>query len=169
MSNFDDEMKRGLDDIVKKTNYRDWVNPENKQDEKIAEDFRAVPVSQSEVEESVSESVDGLPVKDRDLLDDSVEPVQVGDDVKEDHVVVEQSGEAVRGNLEGNGPTNYIATSTDSSESDSQSDVPEGSIKEVTAWVGDDKDRAQAALDEENKKDNPRKSLVEKLEDIIKG
>lgn len=45
--------------------------------------------------------------------------------------------------------------------------VPEGSIKNVLAWVGDDTTKAQAALDAENSADEPRTTLVAKLEDII--
>lgn len=44
--------------------------------------------------------------------------------------------------------------------------VPEGSIKEVLAWVGDDATKAQAALDAENAGDT-RTTLVSKLEAII--
>lgn len=45
-------------------------------------------------------------------------------------------------------------------------DVPDGSIDEVTDWVGDDHDRAQRALEVENAKSTPRTSLVSKLEAI---
>lgn len=45
--------------------------------------------------------------------------------------------------------------------------VPEGSIKNVLAWVGEDATRAQKALDAENDSDDPRSSLVTKLESII--
>jgi hypothetical protein len=45
--------------------------------------------------------------------------------------------------------------------------VPEGSIKNVLAWVGDDRTKAQAALDAENAASEPRTTLVTKLEDII--
>lgn len=47
------------------------------------------------------------------------------------------------------------------------SEVPTGTIAEVKSWVGDDKERAQAALDVENEKDNPRSTLVDWLEDVI--
>lgn len=42
--------------------------------------------------------------------------------------------------------------------------VPAGTIPEVLTWVGDDKEKAQKALDEENKNEKPRKGLVEELE-----
>lgn len=44
--------------------------------------------------------------------------------------------------------------------------VPEGSIKEVLAWVGEDATKAQAALDAE-KTGEKRTTLVSKLEAII--
>lgn len=44
-------------------------------------------------------------------------------------------------------------------------DVPEGSIKEVLAWVGEDVDKAKAALEAEEAGEN-RKTLVAKLKEI---
>lgn len=161
MSTFDEEMNRGLDDIVKRVSYRDSVNPEDKQDQKIAEDFRALPVSQSEVKEKVSESVDGLPVKDRDLLDNSVEDAEVGGEYDEENVVVSEGVEVVRGDLEGNGPPEPEEQPEETEE------VPNGNIKEITRWVGDDKERAQAALDAENEREDKRSTLIEKLKDVI--
>ena len=46
-------------------------------------------------------------------------------------------------------------------------EVPTGTISEVKAWVGDDKDRARLALDAENDKDDPRVTFVEYLEDML--
>lgn len=48
-----------------------------------------------------------------------------------------------------------------------EGDVPSGTVPEVLSWVGDDKERAQKALDAENENDKPRKSLVSELEGII--
>lgn len=45
--------------------------------------------------------------------------------------------------------------------------VPEGTTKEVLAWVGDDKDRAQAALAAEKASDEPRKGLTRELEELL--
>jgi hypothetical protein len=45
-------------------------------------------------------------------------------------------------------------------------EVPEGSIKTVLAWVGDDKTKAQAALDAE-KEGQQRSTLIKELEDIL--
>jgi hypothetical protein len=44
--------------------------------------------------------------------------------------------------------------------------VPEGSIKDVLGWVGEDPTRAQAALDAETAGDN-RKTLVKELNVIL--
>lgn len=51
----------------------------------------------------------------------------------------------------------------------SEEEVPEGNISEINEWVGDDKDRAQLALDAENSQDAPRKTLVKHLEEVING
>jgi hypothetical protein len=45
--------------------------------------------------------------------------------------------------------------------------VPEGSIKEVLAWVGSDTDKAKRALDAENSSDDPRKTLVKSLTELL--
>lgn len=45
--------------------------------------------------------------------------------------------------------------------------ITDGTIAEVLEWVGEDVDRAQQALDEENYKDSPRKTLVDELEALI--
>jgi hypothetical protein len=45
--------------------------------------------------------------------------------------------------------------------------VPEGSVKKVLDWVGDDATRAQKALDAENDNADPRTSLITKLESIL--
>lgn len=44
--------------------------------------------------------------------------------------------------------------------------VPKGSSADVLTWVGDDKDKAQQALDAEKSSGKPRKGLVEELEEI---
>lgn len=41
--------------------------------------------------------------------------------------------------------------------------VPNGTVPDVLAWVGDDSDRARAALDAENRRTHPRQSLIEQL------
>jgi hypothetical protein len=52
------------------------------------------------------------------------------------------------------------------SEAPAELDVPEGSIKTVLAWVGDDKAKASAALDAEND-GQKRTTLVKELEEIL--
>lgn len=154
MKNIYSEAQRGLNQVVTSTTSDTWVNKNEvlrKQDQRLAEQFRAVPLTQDEV---------GTTVKDRDLVDGKVdEPViQEGDRVQNvtgDYDVEPVSAEDV--DVVENPAFPPVETS----------DVPSGTIKKVLAWVGDDKDRAQAALDAENADESPRKSLVEKLEEMI--
>lgn len=44
--------------------------------------------------------------------------------------------------------------------------VPDGTVDDVMAWVGNDVERALAALEHEKAKASPRKSLIEKLEKL---
>jgi hypothetical protein len=50
---------------------------------------------------------------------------------------------------------------------DGSSDVPDGTVKEVLDWVGDDSAKARAALEHEQSKDSPRTSLVSQLNDKV--
>lgn len=54
-----------------------------------------------------------------------------------------------------------------SSESGSGDQVPDGPAKDVLAWVGDDSDRAVAALEAEETRDQPRTTLVAALEKVV--
>lgn len=45
--------------------------------------------------------------------------------------------------------------------------VPVGTAEEVLSWVGDDKDRAQKALDAENERSRPRKTVLTELKEIL--
>jgi len=45
--------------------------------------------------------------------------------------------------------------------------VPEGTTAEILQWVGDDKEKAQAALDKENAEERPRKGLTGELEELL--
>ena len=47
--------------------------------------------------------------------------------------------------------------------------VPDAATPAVLAWVGDDKNRAQQALDKEQQSENPRKGLTNELNEIING
>ncbi|UDL16773.1 hypothetical protein SEA_ATUIN_80 [Arthrobacter phage Atuin] len=51
-------------------------------------------------------------------------------------------------------------------EATEEVEVPEGSIKTVLAWVGDDKAKAAAALDAE-KEGQKRTTLTKELEEIL--
>lgn len=71
-------------------------------------------------------------------------------------------------------PDDQTSTSLDGPEDvetpdtgDDSNVVPEGTVKEVLEWVGEDKDRAQAALDAENATDEPRKSLIKELGEVL--
>lgn len=46
-------------------------------------------------------------------------------------------------------------------------EVPTGTSAEIAEWAGDDKDRAQRALDTENENPQPRKGLVKQLEAVL--
>jgi hypothetical protein len=45
-------------------------------------------------------------------------------------------------------------------------EVPTGTVSQVMAWVGNDADKARRAEEKENERDNPRQSLLDKLDDI---
>lgn len=151
-TDFDKEMHKDLDKVVVTTSNTDWVNPHDKLAEEVNEQFRATLVSREEVKSKVAESVDGLPVKDRDLIDSKV------------HVPTD---------LE-DGSDSILDDKTDTDEpevevevDDAESEVPEGTVREVLDWVDGDAEKAQKALDVENAKESPRKSLVSQLEDIV--
>jgi hypothetical protein len=50
-----------------------------------------------------------------------------------------------------------------------ESGVPGGSIDKVLAWVGDDSGRARQALDAEQGRDEPRQSLISRLNEKLNG
>lgn len=52
-------------------------------------------------------------------------------------------------------------------ESSDPNAVPQGTVPEVMTWVGDDKERAQKALDAEQANERPRKGLVSSLEELL--
>ena len=45
--------------------------------------------------------------------------------------------------------------------------VPTGSVDDVISWVGEDADRAALALEAENSKPSPRKTLVAALNEVV--
>ena len=157
---FDKEMQKDLDKVVVTSTYTDWVNPEDKQAKGIDEKFRATLVSREEVKNKVAESVDGLPVKDRDLIDGKVHvPTDLedgSDSILDDKTDTDEPEVEVDDDAE---PEVEV--------DDAESEVPEGTVREVLDWVDGDAEKAQKALDVENAKENPRKSLVSQLEDIV--
>lgn len=160
-TDFDKEMHKDLDKVVVTTSNTDWVNPHDKLAEEVNEQFRATLVSREEVKNKVAESVDGLPVKDRDLIDGKVHvPTDLedgSDSILDDKTDTDE-------------PEVEVNTDTVESEvevDDAESEVPEGTVREVLDWVDGDAEKAQKALDVENAKESPRKSLVSQLEDIV--
>lgn len=64
------------------------------------------------------------------------------------------------------GESEEFATPAPVAEPVTEEAVPEGSVKDVLAWVGEDSAKAQRALDAENAGEG-RKTLVSKLNEII--
>jgi hypothetical protein len=69
-------------------------------------------------------------------------------------------------NVEGNDPADGLDQTVEPVGGD-DSEVPDGTVKEVLDWVGDDSARARAALEAEQAKDSPRSSLVGQLNDKV--
>ena len=159
-TDFDKEMHKDLDKVVVTTSNTDWVNPHDKLAEEVNVQFRATLVSREEVKNKVAESVDGLPVKDRDLIDGKVHvPTDLedgSDSILDDKTDTDEPEVEVDDDAE-----------SEVEVDDAESEVPEGTVREVLDWVDGDAEKAQKALDVENAKENPRKSLVSQLEDIV--
>lgn len=45
-------------------------------------------------------------------------------------------------------------------------DIPDGNIGEIMDWVGQDKERAQRAIDKENERQTPRRGLINHLNKV---
>lgn len=56
-----------------------------------------------------------------------------------------------------------VAVAADRAEESLVGTIPTGSVDKVLAWVGDDKARAQLALEAEQAKPEPRQSLIARL------
>lgn len=54
-------------------------------------------------------------------------------------------------------------------ESEPTVEVPTGTVDEIMAWVGDDKELAQAAKDKELDSGHPRSTLISKLDAVLNG
>lgn len=65
-------------------------------------------------------------------------------------------------NPHGNFPSKNIKI-----RAEKEAQTPTGTPKEILAWVGEDIERAQRALDQESASAKPRKSLVEPLEAML--
>lgn len=55
----------------------------------------------------------------------------------------------------------------ESAATESTDPVPEGSVDEIVEWVGDDRERAQRALDVEQASERPRKTAVAAFEAVL--
>jgi hypothetical protein len=55
----------------------------------------------------------------------------------------------------------------DEDKSDDSEPVPDGTTAEILRWVGDDKARAQRALDKEQQDDRPRAGLTGELRKVL--
>ena len=88
------------------------------------------------------------------------------------NVIVVTTHDGVRTRLPGTGvvvavdelPAGEPAEDDDEPDGD---DVPDGSAKEVLAWVGEDSDRAIRALEAEERRESPRKVLMGQLEKVV--
>jgi hypothetical protein len=64
-------------------------------------------------------------------------------------------------------PVEVTTTSEETPDNPPQLQVPEGSIRELLEWVGDDTTKAESALEAEHKREKPRKSLIADLEEKL--
>lgn len=55
----------------------------------------------------------------------------------------------------------------DADDADDAEEVPEGTIEEISQWVGEDPARAQRALDAERERAQPRSTLVAALDKLV--
>jgi len=102
------------------------------------------------------------------------QPEAVGEIKSAQDIAEEQAASDVTATGQPGGPSD-VAESTvadDDASDDSEDDsaafaVPEGTVAETLAWVGDDKNRARAALEAEQAKSSPRTSLVAQLNEKI--
>ena len=65
------------------------------------------------------------------------------------------------------GEPSRTTSATRSSTARDVGSVPDGSVQDVLDWVGDDPERARAALEIENQRQSPRKSLLVQLNEKI--
>lgn len=89
------------------------------------------------------------------------------DDVTPTDATEETTSVAERGADAQTPPAGGGAEKTGSGAPDDASKVPVGTSKEVLDWVGQDKAKAQAALDAEKASGEPRKGLTRELEELL--
>jgi hypothetical protein len=96
-------------------------------------------------------------------------------DSSQDQAQTQQTTGQQSGQESGQPPAQNDAQSDDKSSGDEDDDdksdeaepVPAGTTAEILRWVGDDKERAQAALDKEQGEDKPRGGLTGELKKIL--
>jgi hypothetical protein len=95
-------------------------------------------------------------------------------DSSQDQAQTQQTTGQQSGQESGQPPAQNDAQSDDKSSGDEDDDksdesepVPAGTTAEILRWVGDDKQRAQQALDKEQAEDKPRGGLTGELKKIL--
>jgi hypothetical protein len=164
-----DDVSRGLDDVVVRKSVHSYVNPEDVREvKKVTEQFNAQP------EQSKDAPVirGGHVYADRDVREAHTDAGRVPRFEDEDATVATNIG-----SLEHDGPETDQDKPVEGDVDDSvapsgneeveEDSVPEGTVNEVNEWVDGDADRARRALDAENARSKPRKSLVEDLNNVI--
>lgn len=96
------------------------------------------------------------------------EPKASSDEVPEEKTVEAQEYPSNEAESQPEAETSGASESEPEAAPDDE-EVPEGTVNATLEWVGDDKDRAQRALDKEKASDDPRVTLIRELEDILDG
>lgn len=122
--------------------------------DKTSPDFN--PEAENATEEKLADQTEPIDLRDAETRED---PEPADDPTKADGETPKQ---AVASD---SGPR--VTTVTSGSAEVKHEPVPEGSISEVTGWVGNDWVRAERALAKEREADTPRKSLISLLEKTI--
>lgn len=100
-----------------------------------------------------------------EVAEAAAEHKQAVEDEREAVVAAEEAGEPVPGAPRK--PGDHAGEEDPSEDAVSDGAYPsDGSVDDVLTWVGDDHDRAQEALAQENARPTPRTTLVSKLEQI---
>lgn len=162
MKDIFEEAKRGLDKVVTSTTSDTWVNKDDAlraTDQRVTEEFRATPLERRDILTPMEYAVENPTVKDRDVVESTVDEPQVAEGPETKIVTGDFEAEPVS-------EADVDVVDNPAFRADT-ADVPSGNIKKVLAWVDGDADRARAALEVENQDDTPRSTLISELEDII--